>query len=404
MRPESTSRTVENDGTTPDLGEVRWNRLLDGLNLQELTGDFLDRVLALPHYQDALLPTAEVRRTGEQSFQALITSLRSTDRTGAPADPEELHDVKVGIATDVGVSRARAGIPLAALMTAIRMDFSVLWDALTALSAPSDAPLLVARANSVWQVVDAYASQTQGAYMAERQRMATEASSVRQGLVASLFGESPPPMAVVQRAAAALGVEPDVRLGVAVAAGEDAAALRVSIALAARRSTEIFTHPFADALLAFWPAGAKPGSALHEAADRIASLRCGLVQDVKGLGALHGASGLALELAQLATGEDETALSLDTAWARLVRSRLGSDGIGLAADVEEALGECGHSERERLLETARTYLDTGSVAASADMLFCHRNTMMNRMRRFAGLTGIDLTVPDQAARLVVAWA
>lgn len=404
MGSKNAPRTVENHGTTADSGADRWNTLLDGLCVVELTADFLSRVLELAHYRDALLPTTEVRRTGEQSFAALITSLRSTAPSGAPADPEELHDVKVGIATDVGVSRARAEIPLDALMTAIRMDFSVLWDALTALSTPSDAPLLVARANSVWQVVDAYASQTQGAYMSERQRMATEASSVRQGLVASLFGETPPPNTVVQRAAAALGLEPGARLDVAVAAGEDAPALRVSIALAARRGTEIFTHPFADALLAFWPAGSKPGSALYEAADRISALRCGLVEDVKGVGALHEASNLALELAQLATVQDEGALSLDTAWGRLARSRLGTDGIGLAADVERALGECGLSERERLMETARAYLETGSVLASAQLLFCHRNTLMNRMRRFAALTGIDLTVPAQASRLVVAWA
>lgn len=395
---------MEKNGTTAELDSARWNTLLDGLGVEKLTDDFITRVLQLPHYEDAPLPATELRRTGEQSFEALIRSLRSTTPAGAPADPDELRDIKLGIATDVGVSRARADIPVDALMTAIRLDFSVLWDALTALSGPDDAPLLVARANSVWHVVDAYASQTQGAYMAERQRMATEASSVRQGLVASLFGETPPPIAVVERAAAALGLEAGTRLSVAVAAGEDAAALRVSIALAARRGAEVFTHPFADALLAFWPADGRPGSALHEAGDRIAALRCGLVDDVAGLGGVHDAGELALELAHLVTEADDAALQLDTAWARLAGSRLGADGIRLAADVEAALAGCGLAERERLVETARAYLATGSVVGSAELVFCHRNTLMNRMRRFAALTGIDLAVPAQAARLVVAWA
>ncbi|WP_372697541.1 PucR family transcriptional regulator [Arthrobacter sp. JSM 101049] len=404
MDPADSLDTVENNGTTADADSARWNTLLDGLRVEELTGDFLARVLRLPHYEDAPLPSAELRRTGEQSFEALIRSLRSTGPSGAPADPQELHDAKLGIATDVGVSRARADIPVEALMTAIRLDFSVLWDALTGLSTPDDAPLLVARANSVWHVVDAYASQTQGAYMAERQRMATEASSVRQGLVASLFGDTAAPPTVVERAAAALGLTADTRLSVAVAAGEDAAALRVSIALAARRGAEVFTHPFADALLAFWPADGRPGSALHDAGERISTLRCGLVDEVHGLAGLHDAGELALELAHLATDQDTSALRLDTAWARLAGSRLGTDGIRLAADVDSALATCGQVERERLLETARSYLATGSVAASADALFCHRNTLMNRMRRFTGLTGVDLSVPAQAARLVVAWA
>ena len=52
----------------------------------------------------------------------------------------------------------------------------------------------------------------------------------------------------------------------------------------------------------------------------------------------------------------------------------------------------------------RSYLATGSIAQSADQLFCHRNTLMNRLRRFTDLTGIDVTIPQQAARLVVAWS
>lgn len=395
---------MESNSTTADADSARWNQLLDGLGVERLTDEFLSRVLRLPHYEDAPLPSAELRRTGEQSFEALIRSLRSTDPSGAPADPDELRDIKLGIATDVGVSRARADIPVDALMTAIRLDFSVLWDALTALSEPDDAPLLVARANSVWHVVDAYASQTQGAYMAERQRMATEASSVRQGLVASLFGETAAPPSVIERAAATLGLAADARLSVAVAAGEDAAALRVSIALAARRGAEVFTHPFADALLAFWPADERPGSPLHDAGGRIAALRCGLVEEVHGLSGLHDAGELALELAHLATERDTSALRLHTAWARLAGSRLGMEGIRLAADVEAALAGCGEVERERLLETARAYLETGSVSAAASRLYCHRNTLMNRMRRFGALTGVDLAVPAEAARLVVAWA
>lgn len=404
MTSGKASSTVKNNSTTADPDSRRWNALLDGLQVASLTDDFLDRVLHMPHYEEGRLSATELRRTGEQSFEALIRSLRSTDPTGAPADPDELRDIKLGIATDVGVSRARADIPVDALMTAIRLDFSVLWDALMARATADDAPLLVSRANSVWHVVDAYAAQTQGAYMAERQRMATEASSVRQGAVASLFGETPPSAPLLERAATALGIDPAATLSVAVAAGEDAAALRVSIALAARRGAEVFTHPLADALVAFWPVDARPGSALNEAGRRITALRCGLVEAVTGLEGLHDAGGLALELAHLATPDDEGALGLDTAWARLAASRLGSDGIRLAANVDTALATCGAVERERLLEAARAYLATGSIAASAQRLFCHRNTQMNRMRRFTELTGIELSVPEQAARLVVAWA
>ena len=73
-------------------------------------------------------------------------------------------------------------------------------------------------------------------------------------------------------------------------------------------------------------------------------------------------------------------------------------------EVDAALARCGPVERARLVEAVRSYLTTGSIAQSAEQLFCHRNTLMNRLRRFTELVGIDVTIPQQAARLVVAWS
>lgn len=424
---------------------ARWNELLDGLSVDALTDAFIERVLQLSSYREAPLPASEIRRTGAASFAALIESLRTdlpeggagVSRSGAsggssasgasgaagadrddsaddadrdcsavgrPSGDDHLEAVKMAISTDVGVSRARAGVPVESLMTAIRLDFSVLWGALTELSGPGDAELLVRHADHVWNVVDSYASQTQTAYMDELQRMSHEASSVRQGFVASLFGPSAAPRALLERIAAGLGVDPDAPFVLAVGAGDDAAALRVAVALAARGGAEVFTHPLADALLAFWATDQRPGSALHDAGHRVSELRCGLVEQVEGLAGLWDASHLALDLAQLVRKDDGGALTLRSGWGRLARARLAGGGIPLAADVDAALGGCGRMERTRLVEAVRAYLDTGSVGTTARALYCHRNTVMNRLRRFAELTGIDPTVPREAARLVVAWA
>ncbi|MEE1620968.1 helix-turn-helix domain-containing protein [Zafaria sp. Z1313] len=385
------------DGHNKEL-DRRWDALLDRLSVDALTEAFLERVLGLSDYSEALLPVAEIRRTGTGSFAALIESLRPDP------DSARLSEVLAGIAADVGVSRARAGIPVESLMTAIRLDFSVLWGALTAIAGPGDAPLLVGRADLVWDVVDSYASQTQGVYMAERTRMAQEESSVKQGLVAALFGPSLAPPGQLERVADGLGLDPDAALAVAVAAGEDAAGLRVALALAARRGLEVFTHPFADALAAFWVPGPGRGAAGQEALERVLGLRCGLVPSVEGLAGLWSAARLARELALLTTPDDTAALTPFTAWARLARVRLGEAGLGADSDVVLALAGCGEVERVRLREAVGAYLETGSVSASAVRLFCHRNTLMNRLRRFTELTGIDPTIPRDAARLVVAWS
>ena len=379
----------------------RWSALLAQLSVDDLTAHFLDRVLRVPGYDALPLPSSEIRRTGAASFDALIRGMQQgkDGGNGGSGSAEWL-----AIATDVGVSRARAGIPIESLMTAIRQDFSILWGELTSIADDADAGLLVRHADRVWDIVDSYASQTQSIYMAERQRMHSEASSIRQGYVAALFGEMSPPSEMLSHIAGELRLSETAPLGVAMAIGEEMARLRVVVASAAHREAEIFTHHLGDGLVAFWPCDDRPGSAVQEAASQISDLRLGLVEAVQGIAGLPDAARLARELAHLLTPQDRRALTMTIAWARIARLRLGASGSRITADVDAALARCGVEERARLIEGVRAYLSSGSIAASAETLFCHRNTMMNRLRRFAEVTGVDVTVPQQAARLVVAWA
>lgn len=381
---------------SPDTG--RWHALLDQLDVGRLSDTFLERVLRIEDYASSTLPASEIRRTASASFEALIGSLRHD------ADVLAMEEARLRQAVDVGVSRARAEIPIESLMTAIRLDFSVLWAELTRLAADDDAALLVRHTETVWHVVDSYASQTQATYVAERQRMLSEASSVRQGYVAAVFGQDRPGPEMLARIAAEIGVPEDGPLGVAVALGEDAPALRVAVALAARAGGHVLTHPLADGLIAFWPVDGKPGSPATETTERLRGSRCGLVERTAGLAGLTVAARFARELAAVAEDADVGALTLERSWTRIARLRLAEAGMSVASDVEEALDRCGRVERERLVAAVTTYLATGSVAESTRRLFCHRNTLMNRLGRFAELTGIDVTVPNQAARLVVAWS
>ncbi|TDW30068.1 PucR family transcriptional regulator [Cryobacterium psychrophilum] len=379
-------------------GANRWSALLAKLSVDDLTDHFLNRVLRVPGYDILPLPSSEIRRTGAASFAALIRGLHQGNE-GSSGRAERL-----AIATHVGVSRARAGIPIESLMTAIRLDFSILWGELTSIADDADAGLLVRHTDRVWDMVDSYASQTQTTYMAERERMHNEESSVRQGYVAALFGEMRPPAEMLSHIADELRIAETAPLCVALAIGKEMAGLRVVVASAAQRDAEIFTHHLGDGLVAFWPCDERPGSAVQEAASQISNLRLGLLKAVQGIADLPDAARLARELAHLLTPEDSEALTMPVAWARIARLRLAASGSPITADVDAALARCGVGERARLIEGVRVYLSSGSIAASAEALFCHRNTLMNRLRRFADVTGVDVTVPQQAARLVVAWA
>ncbi|MDL4814187.1 PucR family transcriptional regulator [Actinomadura opuntiae] len=60
-------------------------------------------------------------------------------------------------------------------------------------------------------------------------------------------------------------------------------------------------------------------------------------------------------------------------------------------------------ERESLMRTVAAWLDChGSTARAAQRLFCHRNTVLGRLRRIQRLTGRRLDHPREATELVLA--
>ena len=135
----------------------------------------------------------------------------------------------------------------------------------------------------------------------------------------------------------------------------------------------------------------------------IAEARVGVVH-APGIGSLRRSALTARELAEVLTADEDSAMTWRRGWARLAARSLNAAGNPILADVETALSACGPVERQRLVEAVRAYLASGSIGASAAELFCHRNTVANRLRRFCELTGVDPMIPAEAARLVVGWA
>jgi len=385
--------------------EVRWSELVDQLEgrLDILAQTFTARVRQIPEYGESQVTVPEIRDTARETFRRLIHGLRSGPEETAP-------DGLLAFASDLGSKRARAGIPPESLTSAVRLDFSILWADLLEIAAPEDAGLLASRVDLVWRVVDEFATRTHMSYLTERVRMAQEESSIQREFIARLFNQSTPSAETSAQVGSALGIGPDARCGLAAASGNAGARLRAAATQfgSAQRRHKIFLHESGGNAYLFWPLPPPAARATRSTAPQLppvlVDIPCGYVPEVYGLRGLPAAARTAESLAALLRPADSGPLSADAAWTRLAQQNLQDAGLDLAAQLDEALEECRGGERERLMETVRHYLSTGNITATAEQLFCHRNTILNRINRFEELTGIDLTVPAQAARLVVAWA
>jgi hypothetical protein len=86
-------------------------------------------------------------------------------------------------------------------------------------------------------------------------------------------------------------------------------------------------------------------------------------------------------------------------------SSSGSDGGGGSECVAGArtAGPRSPGRSSGSIRRRRAYLATGSIRQTAAELFCHRNTVLKRLGRFTELTGLDIAIPQQAARVLIAW-
>jgi sugar diacid utilization regulator len=78
-------------------------------------------------------------------------------------------------------------------------------------------------------------------------------------------------------------------------------------------------------------------------------------------------------------------------------------GERLAESTLGAVLELDPETRATLLDTLDVYLSNrGSAARAAELLYCHRNTILNRLRRIEARTGLTLSDPLHIVELYLA--
>ncbi|GAA0989887.1 helix-turn-helix domain-containing protein [Nocardiopsis tropica] len=371
-------------------GPPTWARMLELLaeDRENLVDDFLRRLGDLGGYTGGAVPEDDLRRTASDTLDMLIRRI-----AGAPL-PARLR----GLPERLGVRRARQGVPREKLLEAVRLDFRVIWAGLVRAGGPGSSEVLVLHAEEILTTVEEYISDVQAAFLEERAVLARDSRAVTAQAFSRLLNSGERSAEVASEVAAVLGLPEHGRFEVAFVAASSAA--RGGAQARITRERERGRHlswEFDDGIALVREVGG-PGWAAS-----LEGVAGGLVADAAGLAAVPAAVGAARVLSRYA-GERGGLVREDDVWFAVAGDQVRRVLPGFGGGAAARLARLAPGPRARLMETLSHYTATGSVKDTAASLYCHRNTVVNRLQAFREVTGLDLTVPREAARALVLFA
>lgn len=339
------------------------------------------------------VPAEAVGRSAREHVAALV------DRAAFPEGPETAPRA-------LGERRARDGVELADVLDALRVGTSFLWrrivDHARRTGAASDAEL-VDLASEVWMMHDAYVRTLTTGYREEHSRVLLNRQQERLGLVYGLLTargrEAASPWEAVDR----LGLSRTE--GFAVVAATTSAAGRMPLPRVERVLAETGTTSawvmVADVQLGI--VSTARGTWQEPIAAEAArwGTRVGVspeMGDFARIGAAVRFSRIALATADAGTTSvfDHSPVAMAAAGSPEVTKRI-------VETVLDGLFDLSETDRDVLLDTLNAWFaSNGSVAAVADRIGVHQNTVRNRIRRIAAVTGRDPLHPRDAAELYLA--
>jgi hypothetical protein len=369
--------------------------------IQEAVSELAGR---LPELADRLV--ARLREGADPEERRLFDApgFRAAAQAGLGAALQAVASVgrdrsDLRLARRVGRRYAERRIPLETALRAYRLAGALLWEGIADVIAerhPEDVALLVAGAHRTLAMIDQLSTSVTDSYhRAQRGLRDTDLEQAHRTLDALLDGRTPDPRRVA-RAAARLGLPESGRYVV------------VAVPSTAVPATGAVWRVRDEVGLGVLPLTTED---LGEVAARLGPLvrgPAGIGLPVDGpaaLGAARRSAELALRCAEAEAraGDRPPVVRLD----QRLPAALVAAQPELAGQVRQVvlgpLLALERGERETLLETVAVWLACGgSTARAARRLFCHRNTVLARIRRVERLTGRRLGHPREAAEVVLA--
>jgi hypothetical protein len=374
-------------------------RVLGGVLLDEIDG-LADRLTVLVLQREPLYAeremVEELRSACRANMQRGVQVI--ADRVPAGTDPEDTS-------RQTGRRRAREGVPLEVVLRAYRLGGRVMWEALLDASrrlfdGGYDEALLDA-ASYVWRVNDSSSSALVQAYRLEELRLQSHDLGRRHAVLDGLIEGRGGDPAFLRDAATVLGL-PETGPVLCVVApvdpsGEDPLRSPQEALAAQGIGSAWFVRPRDE--VGIVALGHRSQQIVFDALRPCTVGRVGVSPVVDGLAALDTGYRLAHTAARTLGGPGLAVLD-----ERLPEALLANSPELAPRVVRSALGgllELPPADRDTLLETLQEVLaNRGSPTHAAAALFCHRNTVIYRMRRIEAATG--RSIADPRDRLLLA--
>jgi hypothetical protein len=367
-------------------------RVLGAVLLDEVDG-LADRLTVMvlqrePVYAE-LDMTEELRGACRVNLERGVQVL--AEQVPGGVDPEDTS-------RQTGRRRARQGVPLEVVLRAYRLGGRVMWEALLGasrgrFSGRYDEVLLDA-ASYVWRVNDSSSSALVEAYRLEELRLQSHDLSRRHAVLDGLIEGRGSDPAFLRDAATVLALPERGPVLCVVApvepSGEDPLRSPQETLSAHGIVSSWFLRPRDE--VGVVALGARPHEVALDALRPCAEGRVGVSPVVDGLGAIDAGYRMAHTAARTLSGPGLAVLD-----ERLPEALLVDSPELLPRVVQTALGrllELPVDDRDMLLETLQELLaHGGSPTHAAAALFCHRNTVIYRMRRIQAATGRSIGDP-----------
>jgi hypothetical protein len=368
-----------------------WRRLLD--QLPQLTDELTSRVLAGEDEFTDMSPASReyLRRLCEKSLRVCLESLVAGE--GRP----ELTPIRRS-----AHKRALLGVPLRAMLHSYQIGAQYLWGKLQAFAERQDAELraaLLAQGHQLWSGLELVTTALQESYQEAVRDQVGDGRVHRDRLFEAVLLGRPSDAGTVADCAAALDLPRFGRFRVLVMSPDRPSGIEGGLRDRGVHSVWRAASGERIAILSF-----REGTSF-------ATIRH-LLDDAGRIGVSptfdHIVEASAhLRLARLAAASLEPgATGVVRYGERLLPTLLASTphtGGALADQVLAPLRRMPRGDAGELLDTAWAWFESeGSTARTAELLFCHRNTVRNRLRRLEQLTGRRFEVPHEMAELLVA--